>query len=105
MATETRQDTKPKSRQTIKSRRIAFRLTDELGRQLERAVAISGRSQSDLITEAISDKANEIIQRQSYLELSEGDMEALLEAIANPPPPNDAMLRSIARWREAFAPE
>jgi uncharacterized protein (DUF1778 family) len=91
MATET---------QSRKNRRIAVRLTDELAAQLERAVALSGRSQTEFITEAIADKASEIVREQHYLELSERDMEALLDAIANPPAPNEAMLRSIARWRE-----
>jgi uncharacterized protein (DUF1778 family) len=91
MATET----KPR-----KSRRIAVRVTDELAAQLERAVALSGRGQTDLITEAIAEKTSEIIREQHILELTDRDMDALLEAIANPPPLNDAMLRSIARWRE-----
>jgi uncharacterized protein (DUF1778 family) len=77
-----------------KTRRIAVRLTDELATRLERAVALSGRSQTDLITEAIAEKASEIEREQYLLELSDRDMDALLEAIANPPPPNEAMLRA-----------
>jgi hypothetical protein len=34
------------------------------------------------------------------LGLSDRDMEALLEATANPLPPNEAMLRAMKRWRE-----
>jgi uncharacterized protein (DUF1778 family) len=105
MAATTSMDSKRKARQATKTKRIAFRLTDELNARLERAVAISGRSQSDLITEAIAEKASEIEREQYYLELSERDMDALLEAIANPPPLTATMERSIARWRETFAPE
>ena len=104
MATGTRVSPSSKSRQALKSRRIAFRLTEELNARLERAVAISGRSQSDLITEAIAEKAGEIEREQHYLELTQRDMDALLEAIANPPPPNEAMLRAAARWRERGSP-
>jgi uncharacterized protein (DUF1778 family) len=89
---------------TAKNRRIAFRLTDELGAQLDRAVALTGRSQTDLITEAIADKAGAVIREQRLLELTDRDMEALLAAVEHPPVPNDAMLRSIARWRERGAP-
>ena len=89
---------------TAKNRRIAFRLTDELAHQLEQAVAFSGRSQTDLITEAIAEKAREIIRDHRALELSDRDMEALLDAIAHPPAPNEAMMRSIARWRKHGAP-
>jgi uncharacterized protein (DUF1778 family) len=105
MAADTQQAKMPRARRTAKSRRIAFRLTDELGTKLEHAVALSGRSQTDFITEAIADKADAIIQEQRILELTDRDMEALLAALANPPPPNEAMLRSIARWREHIAPE
>lgn len=87
-----------------KNRRVTIRLTDELSEQLERAVAISGRSQTDLITEAIAEKTAAILQDQHILELTDRDMDALRDAIANPPPPNDAMLRSVARWRAHMKP-
>jgi len=87
-----------------KNRRIAIRLSDELDAQLERAVAVSGRSQTELITEAIADKADEIIRQQHVLELSDRDMDALLAALASPPEPNEAMRRSVARWRELGSP-
>jgi uncharacterized protein (DUF1778 family) len=95
----------PRASVTTKNRRIAFRLTEELAGQLEQAIAYSGRNQTDLITEAIAEKAGEIIREQRLLELSDQDMEALLDAIEHPPAPNDAMRRSIARWRRFGAPE
>ena len=104
MATETRRTGSPRARRTTKSRRIAFRLTDELGARLEHAVALSGRSQTDFITDAIADKADAIIQEQRILELTDRDMDALLAALAAPPEPNEAMLRSAARWRERGSP-
>lgn len=87
-----------------KNRRIAFRLTDELAAHLEQAVAYTGRSQTDLITEAIAEKAGEIIREHRLLELSDRDMEALLEAVERPPSSNDAMLRSVTRWRKHGTP-
>jgi uncharacterized protein (DUF1778 family) len=56
-------------------------------------------------TEAIDDIPIELLGEPQILELSDRDMEALLDAIANPPPPNEAMLRSIVRWREHFSPK
>jgi uncharacterized protein (DUF1778 family) len=100
MVATTRPATKEGPRRATKSRRIAFRLTEELGEQLERAVALSGRSQTDLITEAIAEKTSEVIREQYILELTDRDMDALLEAIANPPEPNEAMRRAVARMRE-----
>jgi uncharacterized protein (DUF1778 family) len=90
---------------TAKSRRIALRLTEQLADQLERAVALSGRNKTELITEAISDKAQAVIREQRLLELTERDMDALQAALATPPAPNAAMRRSIARWRESNSVE
>ena len=55
--------------------------------------------------DAIADDEKLIAWEPRIPVLTDLDMDALLDAIANPPPPNAAMLRSIARWREAFAPE
>lgn len=87
----------------MKRLRIAVRLTDRLADQLEQAVAISGRTKTDVISEAITDKAQAIIREQRLLELTDRDMDALLAATANPPEPNPAMCRAIARWRECNA--
>jgi hypothetical protein len=60
----------------------------------------------DMITDAepIDDIPIELLGEPQILELSDRDMDALLDAIANPPPPNEAMLRAIARWREHGSP-
>jgi uncharacterized protein (DUF1778 family) len=60
----------------------------------------------DAVTDAetIDDVPIELLGEPQTLELSDRDMDALLEAIANPPPPNEAMLRAKARWREHGSP-
>ena len=87
-----------------KTKRIAVRLTAELDARINRAIALSGRTQTEFISEALAEKADEIIRAQHYIELSERDMEALLDAIENPPEPNEAMLRAISSWRKRFHP-
>lgn len=105
MVTKTRSTTSADSGpRDQKTRRVAVRLTVEMAERLERAVAISGRTQTDLITEAIADKASEIEREHRILELTDRDMGALLAAIESPPPPNAAMLRAVARWRDAGSP-
>lgn len=87
-----------------RSERIAFRTTSRFSKQLDRAVALSGRSRTDFIIEAVADKVDDVLWHQHALELSERDMAALVAAIENPPPPNDAMLRAIDNWRKYFHP-
>jgi hypothetical protein len=55
-------------------------------------------------TGASDDLPIELLGEPQTLELSDRDMEALLDAIANPPPPNEAMLRAIGQWREHGSP-
>ena len=86
----------------LKEERIAFRTTPTFSERLDRAVALTGRNRTEFITAAVADKVDDVLQQQHYLELSERDMEALREAIENPPPPNDAMLRAAARWKKHF---
>jgi len=59
-------------------------------------IAESGREQS-------ADAEDAPIE-EHILELSDRDMDALLAALASPPEPNEAMLRSIQRWRECGSP-
>lgn len=83
-----------------KTKRIAVRVTEELDTKINRAVALSGLTQTEFVSEALAEKADAITRAQHYIELSERDMEALLDALENPPEPNEAMLRSAARWQE-----
>jgi uncharacterized protein (DUF1778 family) len=90
---------------TIKESRITARVTGQLKERIEEAAMLSGRSLTEFVVEAIQEKADEVIREQHILELSQRDMEKLLAAIENPPAPNEAMMRAVARWREHGAPE
>jgi uncharacterized protein (DUF1778 family) len=95
----TSQEAKPRQ---LKEERIAFRTTPTFSERLERAVALTGRNRTEFITSAVADKVDDVLRQEHYLELSDRDMEMMLEAIENPPPPNDVMLRAAARWKNHF---
>jgi uncharacterized protein (DUF1778 family) len=86
------------------TRQVVVDLSEEMAKQIDKAIAFSGQSEQEYIIEAIADKLEAFDAGVDVLELSDRDMDALLAAIENPPPPNEAMLRSIARWREHFSP-
>ena len=86
------------------TRQVIVDLPEDMAKQIAKAIAFSGQTEQEFIIETIADKLEAIAAEVQVLELSDRDMDALLEAIANPPPPNEAMLRSIARWREHFSP-
>jgi uncharacterized protein (DUF1778 family) len=87
-----------------KTERIAIRVTPAVKERAEQAAGLVGRSLSDFATEALEEKAEAVIRDRYVLELSDRDMDALLAALENPPPLNDAMLRAIERRRRLIAP-
>ncbi len=87
-----------------KSERIAVRVTPTVKERAELAAGLVGRTLSDFATEAVEEKAEAVIRDRRVLELSDRDMDALLAALENPPPPNEAMLRAIARHRALIEP-
>ena len=87
-----------------KSKPITFRATSRFRERVDLAVALTGQRRSDFIAEAIVTKMDAMRRLPHNLELSDRDMQAPRDTIENPPPPNEAMLRAIARWRSNFQP-
>ena len=85
-------------------RQIAVEIPEDVAKQIDRAIAFSGQTEQEFVLATIVEKLNAIAAEVPVLELSDRDMDALLAAIENPPPPNEAMLRAMARWRELGSP-
>jgi uncharacterized protein (DUF1778 family) len=85
-------------------RQVVVDLPEDMAKQIDRAIAFSGQTEYEFIVETIADKLEAIAAEVQVLELSDRDMDALLDAIANPPPPNEPMLRAMARWRDHGSP-
>ncbi len=88
-----------------KTTRVALRLTRQQAEQLDSAVAITGQSKTEFISQAIAERAAELLQAQRLLALTDRDMDALLSAIESPGAPNDAMQRGVAKLRAHRAHE
>lgn len=101
----TRAPMKTRTGRTLKEKRITVRVTESLKERVEEAAGLSGRTLTDFIVQAIQEQADEVIQQHHMLTLSRRDMDALVDALENPPDPNAAMRRSVARWRANGAPE
>jgi uncharacterized protein (DUF1778 family) len=99
----TTQTTKQRQRRASKAHRLTFRVTDEVMQRLNEALRVSGRTLTEFVTEAAIDKADEVIERERVLRITERDMEALPAALENPPEPNETLLRAYRRRRELIA--
>ena len=88
-----------------KTTRVALRLTRQQAEQLDSAIAITGQSKTEFISQAIAERAADLLRQQRMLALTDRDMDVLLSAIESPGAPNDAMQRGMATLRAHRAHE
>jgi uncharacterized protein (DUF1778 family) len=90
----------------MKSRaeRLEVRLPADVKAVIQHAADLSGRSLSDFVVSSALDAAEETIRRHEVIVLSARDSITFVEALLNPPEPNDALRRAFRRHRELFGP-
>ncbi|SNS30742.1 MULTISPECIES: DUF1778 domain-containing protein [unclassified Azospirillum] len=85
-----------------RAERLEARVTAEQKRLIEQAAALQGRSLTDFVLSSVQDAAKRTIEEHQRLELSLRDSEAFVEALLNPPAPNDRLRETVGRYRQAM---
>lgn len=85
-----------------RAERLETRVTAEQKRLIEQAAALQGRSITDFVLSSVQDAAKRAIEEHQRLELSVRDSQAFVEALLNPPPPNDRLRETVARYRRTM---
>jgi uncharacterized protein (DUF1778 family) len=80
--------------------RLEARITPDALAIVKRAAEMQGRSVSDFVVAAAQDAAYRAIEETQVIRLSVADQKMFVDAILNPPPPNDAMRRAAAAHRD-----
>jgi uncharacterized protein (DUF1778 family) len=96
MATSERR-TKPKDRE-LKRERIELRVASSAKLVIQRAMAVSGLTAGDLAYEG----ARKVLADHERMVLAGADRDAFLEAVMNPPEPNDRLVAALKRHRQIF---
>jgi uncharacterized protein (DUF1778 family) len=78
-------------------------MTPEIKELLQRAAAIRGRSLSDFVVASAQEAAVSAIRDEHVMKLTEEDSRVLVEALLNPPEPNEALIRAFRRHRELIS--
>jgi uncharacterized protein (DUF1778 family) len=86
-----------------RAERIEARVSREQKELLERAAALEGRSMTDFIVTSAQEAATQVITRHELLRLSPRDQVEFVEALLNPPAPNEALRAAAARYRNLRA--
>lgn len=96
------QEPQPKlaSRRPRRHERLTVRISAEQKTLFERAAALEGRSLTDFVVASTQAAAAETVQRHEVISLTMRDRAALLEALANPPAPNEALREAARRYRD-----
>lgn len=78
--------------------RIEARVSPKQKRLFERAAAIEGITLTDFAISSMQRAATSVVQEHTRIELSERDQRAFVEALLNPPEPNEALRKAAKAY-------
>ncbi|MFP4220353.1 MAG: DUF1778 domain-containing protein [Phormidium sp.] len=87
--------------QRTASTRLEARISPETKAliQIQKAADLQGRTLTDFVVASVQAEAYKVIERHQSLNLSREDSEAFIEALLNPPEPNDALKSAASRYK------
>ncbi len=80
--------------------RMGFRTKPHIKRAIQRAAALSGVDDSVFTMNAAYQAALETIEQHERTVLRPEDIEAFFEAIENPKPPTEHLIKAVERYRK-----
>lgn len=84
----------------LKKQRIDLRLNEYDKHMIEEAAAMTNQSISQFMVSTASERAAEVIDQHRRLLLNEESWNLVMEAITNPPAPNDRLKRAAKRLQK-----
>ncbi|MBZ9957376.1 MULTISPECIES: DUF1778 domain-containing protein [unclassified Mesorhizobium] len=85
--------------QLTRTSRLEARISPDMLSVVKRAAEIQGRSVSDFVVSAAQEAAQRTIEEVAIIRLSIEDQLALVEAILNPPEPNEALRKAADAYK------
>jgi uncharacterized protein (DUF1778 family) len=83
--------------------RLEARISPETKALLQKAADLEGRTLTDFIVATVQAEACRVIERHQTLKLSFEDSEAFVNALLNPPQPNNALKAAALRYKKVIA--
>ena len=83
-----------------KRERLEARVSPDLKALLQRAADLQGRSLTDFVLESARHAAEAVIHEHEVITLSARDSRAFVEALLNPPAPNERLRAAFARYQQ-----
>ena len=86
--------------ETGKKERLEARVSAKQKALICQAAALQGCSLTDFMVRALQDAAHRTIKEYEVLELGERDRQVFINALLNPPVPNDRLRRAAEEYRQ-----
>ncbi|MCW9679823.1 DUF1778 domain-containing protein [Dolichospermum planctonicum UHCC 0167] len=83
--------------------RLEARITPETKALLQKAADLEGRTLTDFVISSVQAEALRVIERHQTLKLSMSDAESFVDAILNPPQPNNAIKAAAIRYKQVIS--
>ena len=88
-----------RSRRSKAEERIDARLPSETKQLIERAAVITGVTVSSFIVSRLYEAATSVVREHENWVLNRRDSKAFVDALLNPPEPNEALRNAAARYK------
>lgn len=83
----------PQSQETA---RVEFRMPLRLKQEVEEAAALLGATFTSFATEVLVERSRQVKREHAMTVLADGERDALMELLASPPEPNEALTRLMS---------
>jgi uncharacterized protein (DUF1778 family) len=85
--------------QTTKDARVVARIPPAVKETLQQAADLSGATLNQFLVQAALTAANQILETERTIVLSERDAQTVFDLLENPPTPNQQLLAAVDRHR------
>jgi uncharacterized protein (DUF1778 family) len=83
--------------------RLEARISQETKALVQKAADLEGRTLTDFVVASVQTAAYRVIEHHQTLKLSIEDSEAFVDAILNPPKPNEALKLAALRYKQTMS--
>ena len=91
---------------TVERERITARISSSVAETLNSAAELTGTTLNNFVVQAALEKAQKIVDREKFIQVSQNDAAMLLDLFDAPPKPNAARRKAYERFmREKYGDE
>ncbi|NJO94440.1 MAG: DUF1778 domain-containing protein [Hydrococcus sp. RM1_1_31] len=89
-------------KQRAKEERLEARLTVSQKELLQQAALLEGTTLTEFVIRSATEQARQILDKHRLIQLSLKDSQAFVEALLNPPEPNERMVAAAKKYKRSL---